>query len=117
MGVIHFSYLMGLVQCYALLDTGSRRFSCSLLPIIIDMIQHGTVYAWVPTLLVHIYRELFFYSQGHRTSLSITITLQAWAYEHIIVAHPSRLPLPSFGSHIEYDTSIMRWHDDFYIRP
>ena len=62
MGAIHFLYLMGLVQCYTLPDTGSERFPWSLLPIIADMMYHDTVYAWVPTLLAHIYRELFFYS-------------------------------------------------------
>lgn len=117
MGSIQFSYLMGLVQCYALLGIGSGRFFWSLLSIMIDMIQHGIVYAWAPTLLGHIYRELFFYSQGHRTSLSVTITFWAWAYEHIIVAHPSGLPMVGFGSHIEYEVGIIQWQDDFYVSP
>jgi len=34
---IHFSYLMGLVQCYALSNTGGGRFPWSLLLIIADM--------------------------------------------------------------------------------
>lgn len=62
MGAIHFSYLMGLVQCYALSNTGSGRFLWSLLLIIGNMIQHDIVYVWAPTLLAHIYKELFFYS-------------------------------------------------------
>ena len=61
-GAIHFSYLMGMVQCYALPDTSGGRFPWSLLPIIVDMMQHSIVYAWAPTLLAQIYRELFFYS-------------------------------------------------------
>ena len=61
-GAIQFSYLMGLVQCYALLDTGSGRFPRSLLLIITDMMQHNVIYAWAPTLLAQIYKELFFYS-------------------------------------------------------
>jgi len=116
-GAIRFSFLMGMVQCYALPDTGSGRFPWSLLPIIVDMMQHGTVYAWAPTLLAQIYRELFFYSQGHRASLSVTITLQAWAYEHIAVARPPGLPMPGFGSHLDHEAGIVRWRDDFYIRP
>lgn len=71
------------------------------------MIQHSTVYAWVPTLLVHIYRELFFYSQGHQASLLMTITLHACAYEHIAIACPSSLSMASFGSHLEYEVGIM----------
>lgn len=51
LGVIHFSYLMTLMQCYALPDTGSGRFPWSLLPIIVDIIQHSIMYAWAPTLL------------------------------------------------------------------
>lgn len=117
MGAIYFSYLMGLVQCYALLDIGGGKFPWSLLPIIADMMQHSTVYAWASTLLSHIYRELFFYYQGHHASLSITITLQAWAYEHIAIACPSGLPMAGFGSHLDYDVGIIRWYDDFYVHP
>ena len=111
-GAIHFSYLMGMVQCYALPDTGGGRFPWSLLPIIVDMMQHSIVYAWAPTLLAQIYRELFFYSQGCHASLLVIITLQAWVYEHIIVAHPPNLPMPSFGSHLEYEVGLIRWCDD-----
>jgi len=107
---------MGLVQCYALLDTGSGRFPWSLLSIIVDMIQHRIIYAWAPTLLAHIYRELFFYSQGYRASLSVTIILQAWTYEHIAIARPLGLPMPGFGNHLEYEVGICRWHDDYFIR-
>ena len=82
-----------------------------------NMMQHGTIYAWVPTLLAQVYRDLFFYSQGHRVSLLATITLQAWASEHIAMAHPSGLHITSFGSHLEYEVGIIRWHDDFYVHP
>ena len=75
------------------------------------------MYAWVPTLLAHIYKELFFYSQRHRASLSVTIMLQTWAYEHITMAHPLRLLILGFGNHLEYKVGIIQWYDDFYIRP
>ena len=45
------------------------------------------------------------------------ITLQAWAYDHIIFSHPCRLPIPSFSSHEEYLASIMRWIYNFYFHP
>lgn len=74
-GIIKPSYLMGMIQCYALSYTGGGRFPWSLFPVIIDMIQHGIIYAWAPTLLAQIYKELFFYSHDHRYSLSMMITL------------------------------------------
>jgi len=117
MGDIHFSYLMGLIQCYALLDTGSGRFPWSLLLIIADMMQHEIVYAWVPMLLAQIYRELFFYSQGYHASLLVTITLHSWAYEHIAIACPLGLLMASFGSHLDYEVGIIRWCDNFYVHP
>lgn len=33
------------------------------------------------------------------------------------MAHPLGLPMPRFGSHLEYEASIIQWHDDFYIHP
>ena len=33
------------------------------------------------------------------------------------MAHPPRLPMPDFGSHLEYEVGIIQWHDDFYIQP
>lgn len=107
MGDIHFSYLIGLVQYYALPDIGSGRFPWLLLLIIANMMQYDIVYTWAPTLLAHIYRELFFYSQRHHASLLVTITLQAWAYEHIAIAHPSGLPMAGFGSHLEYEVGTI----------
>lgn len=71
------------------------------------MIQHSIVYAWTSTLLVHIYKELFFNSQGYQTSLSMMITFQAWDYEHIAITHPPSLPMLGFGSHLEYEDGIV----------
>ena len=33
------------------------------------------------------------------------------------MAHPLRLSMLGFGSHLEYEVDIVRWRDDFYIRP
>lgn len=116
-GSFKFSFLMGMIQCYASLDTDNGRFAWSLLPIFIDMIKHVTMYAWVPILLVQCYIDLFFYPQDHIASFLVIITLQAQAYEHIAVDFPPRLLIPSFASHIEYLASIMRRREDFYIHP
>lgn len=43
------------------------------------------------------------------------ITLKTWDYEHIAIAHPLGLPMPSFDGNLEYEASIVIWHDDFYI--
>lgn len=45
------------------------------------------------------------------------ITLQACAYEHIVIAHPSGLLVPRFMIHVVYATNIMHWRYDFYIHP
>lgn len=45
------------------------------------------------------------------------ITLQVWAYECIFIAHPIRLSMLGFGSHLGYEASIVRWYDDLYIHP
>lgn len=37
-GLLRASYLMPLIQCYALLDTSSGRFPWSLLPVVFDML-------------------------------------------------------------------------------
>lgn len=45
------------------------------------------------------------------------ITLQAWAYEYILVTHPFGLPILRFASHAKYLASIMRWREDIHIHP
>lgn len=115
-GLLKASYLMGMIQCYALLDTSNGRFPWSLLPLVASMLQQGMVYTWAPTLLAQIYQELFFYSLDHRASLLFSITLQVWSYEHIHVAHPLGLSVPSFSSYAMYPTDIMHWREDFYMQ-
>jgi len=58
--------------------------------------------------------KLFFYSLDERASLSVTITLHAWAYEHIHMAHPHGILMPSFNTHHLYLACIMKWWEDFY---
>lgn len=116
-GLLRASYLMGLIQCYALPYANNGRFPQLLLLIVASMLQQGMVYDWAPTLLSQIYQELFFYSLGHRASLSIIITLQAWAYKHIHVAHPLGLLILGFASHAAYPINIMSWREDFYTHP
>lgn len=108
---------MGLIKSYALLDTSNGRFPWSLLAVVADMMQHDTIYAWASTLLEKVYRELFFYSQDHISSLYVTITLKAWGYEHIFVAHHLGILIPSFEIHITYPAGVMRWREDFQIHP
>lgn len=106
-GLMRASYLMGLIQSYALPNMGINRFPWLLLHVVADILQNGTIYAWVPILLAHIYKEFLFYSLGDRSSLSAMITLQAWAYEHIHMAHPHGLPIPRFETQFPYLVGIL----------
>lgn len=45
------------------------------------------------------------------------ITLQAWAYEHIIIACPHGISISSFVDNAQYPAGTLRWREDFYIHP
>lgn len=109
-------YLMGSILCYDLPDTGSERFPWSLLRVVEDMITTQRVFAWAPTLLAQIYKELFLFRETRRASLSVTIMLQAWSYEHIAVIHPPGLPFVRSRGTSPYPSGILRWDASYAAR-